>query len=739
MNHHFPLQVAGKFLVVCSFLMLALAPGIAAAEEVTISAVSVDTLGTLSNGTASGRDFHGVAFVSSNSGRPLSKRRRFFSVRKRALARPGKVHRIINSRLGALNSEGKLKKRFRIRSQSAGSYQFRACISDKAGASMDDSVCGPWSEILIGTQQSAQKSEDVNKDNNDDAPTQGFTDDPDGGPVAESEGYTDDPQGSLYDPETERTIGRATIRLRHRVPSEICLYGDICTFETKVTNANHLAYRGPIRLVYTHVRELERQNIVAPGFACASWSGRPVSLDTDGAKTILCQSRDDVSLAPDESLTVAIGYRISSAFGIADNEKIASSCAAIRLDHIDNGTGGAQSQCAHATIPPLRISDLLEFETGAQETCVFGDECIVLTSVRNTTRRRFDNVEFVLRDFSGVVSPVSANGDFTPISIPIAASHPANCASQMVATSTGSCSVRMDLLPLGVHSVRLNLLINDPGFDPNNRANRTNGQPTRLRYCSRLQPFDRRTEESCAFVNIVAPDQNKDDACSGGRIPDARGECVCPEGQVYSTTYRRCTEPPARQNPEVVVSCDGDQIWNRTKRTCECPRHRPVWNSRSRRCVKLKALAPIQIQRKCTGGRIWNKTANRCACPTQKPVWNAKKKICVRQVQSCSKSFVLDKAKNACVCPAGSTKIGNSCRHKAAKQPDLLTCPAGAGKAGNRCICAKPSRWDSIKNVCRTRAPTCRSPFVLNRERSACVCRKGFVKIGRSCRKRASK
>ena len=207
--------------------------------------------------------------------------------------------------------------------------------------------------------------------------------------------------------------------------------------------------------------------------------------------------------------------------------------------------------------------------------------------------------------------------------------------------------------------------------------------------------------------------ETRDQECTGGAILNGRQICVCPEGSTWSDDTFVCT---------------------------------------------AHTLPVKDYLNSCEGGREVHELTRECRCPSSRPHWDETRNRCVKQSLSCAAPFVLNARRNACVCPKGLTKIGNSCRKKSTKVPDRLKCPARAVKSGNKCICNGVAKWNRKTNKCvkpavqvcsdklrkkangeccpsgtvarlnRCVKPAlrCNRPLVLNSNRTKCVCPSGM-------------
>lgn len=221
--------------------------------------------------------------------------------------------------------------------------------------------------------------------------------------------------------------------------------------------------------------------------------------------------------------------------------------------------------------------------------------------------------------------------------------------------------------------------------------------------------------------------------------------CVCPKGR--SKIGNSC-----RQNPP-LLNCPAEAKKSGNK--CVCAGS-AKWNSKTNKCVK-----PAQAQ--CSRPFVYSKSNSACVCPKGqtkignscrvKPnttparldcpaaakqsgtkcvcagaaKWDSKTNKCVKPARiQCNRPFVYSKSNNACVCPKGQSKIGNSCRPKTNAAPVRLNCPSGAKQSGNKCICAKPAKWNSKTNKCvKPTLQQCRKPLVYDKRASKCVCSGG--------------
>lgn len=112
-------------------------------------------------------------------------------------------------------------------------------------------------------------------------------------------------------------------------------------------------------------------------------------------------------------------------------------------------------------------------------------------------------------------------------------------------------------------------------------------------------------DRACASVPVAVtrePDRDDPAACTGGRVRNAAGNCVCPSARPV-WTGQRCIQ---QQTGEDDGADDGGQRPN-------CPQGAVF---RAGECV-------------CTGGRVLS--GNQCACPDQRPVWTGE--TCVARQQ----------------------------------------------------------------------------------------------------------
>ncbi|MEM7428235.1 MAG: hypothetical protein AAF441_19260 [Pseudomonadota bacterium] len=178
--------------------------------------------------------------------------------------------------------------------------------------------------------------------------------------------------------------------------------------------------------------------------------------------------------------------------------------------------------------------------------------------------------------------------------------------------------------------------------------------------------------------------------CRGGTVRN--GRCVCPAGMVYNPNpgFKRC------------YRCAAGRAWDAGKKRCvrtsaqkSCPAGQVRVNGRCRQKANAAGAA-----RKCGRGARYVKGRG-CVCPRGRR-YDAKLQRCVRsaRTQRCEQS-----------------------RRKA----DGTCCAVGRIARGNRCLRRRPA------------ARKCRRPFVFDRSRQACVCPRGFRKIGNRCRKIAKR
>lgn len=106
--------------------------------------------------------------------------------------------------------------------------------------------------------------------------------------------------------------------------------------------------------------------------------------------------------------------------------------------------------------------------------------------------------------------------------------------------------------------------------------------------------------------------------CTGGRFPDPTGRCVCPGGTRWSAAANQCATPhggaprllpppgdaaplPAGALPPPVQTCTGGRLVDSQGR-CVCPAG-TQWNAGASQCVTPQAAAPAgQLQ--CLGGEV---------------------------------------------------------------------------------------------------------------------------------------
>ncbi len=237
-------------------------------------------------------------------------------------------------------------------------------------------------------------------------------------------------------------------------------------------------------------------------------------------------------------------------------------------------------------------------------------------------------------------------------------------------------------------------------------------------------------------------------SCTGGRSPNTSGRCVCPSGTFWNPNpgFNRC------------YTCTGGRIWDRNGRRCVCTWGKS-WSAKAGRCVK-----PARVQ--CPPTFVRHRIKNTCICPRgtfkignscrRKPAnsgttikrpdcrggqtLNASGR-CVNPARvTCRAPLVRNPVTNACICRRGYVKIGNSCRRKSTNSATPTKRPNCTGgrslNATGRCVCRTGKRWSARVKRCVSVRVTCRSPFVRNPVTNSCICRRGYVKIGNSCRRK---
>lgn len=107
--------------------------------------------------------------------------------------------------------------------------------------------------------------------------------------------------------------------------------------------------------------------------------------------------------------------------------------------------------------------------------------------------------------------------------------------------------------------------------------------------------------------------------CTGGRLPDSTGRCVCPGGTQWSATANHCVTPqggvprlpppggaaplPAGALPPPAPNCTGGRSPDAQGR-CVCPAG-TQWNAGANQCATPQAAAPAPAgQLECRGGEV---------------------------------------------------------------------------------------------------------------------------------------
>ena len=201
-------------------------------------------------------------------------------------------------------------------------------------------------------------------------------------------------------------------------------------------------------------------------------------------------------------------------------------------------------------------------------------------------------------------------------------------------------------------------------------------------------------DQACAVSAIVGqPEPPPPPPCTGGRIRNNYGACVCPSNTPVWTGSRCVPRPPA--------PCSGGRIRNNYG-ACVCPPDKPNWSGSY--CFAKEIL--------CSGGRI--RVGGNCVCPQDKPVWTGQ--ICVpRPPQQCSGGRIRNN-KGQCVCPASAPIwTGVICI------PKITVCSGGRVLQNGKCVCP-PDRPVWSGSQCNPAHQVCSGGRVYNERLRQCVC-----------------
>jgi hypothetical protein len=173
------------------------------------------------------------------------------------------------------------------------------------------------------------------------------------------------------------------------------------------------------------------------------------------------------------------------------------------------------------------------------------------------------------------------------------------------------------------------------------------------------------TDRACASMTIEAAEEPPPQTCSGGRVRNNAGECVCPSS-------------------------------------------RPRWTGE--RC--------IQERQACSGGRVRN-NAGECVCPPSRPRWTGE--YCIQErPRQCSGGRVRNNA-GECVCPGNTRWTGERCVERRPQQ-----CSGGRVRNdAGQCVCPRNMRWTGVicvPQVERERRPECSGGRVYNQRSESCEC-----------------
>jgi hypothetical protein len=133
--------------------------------------------------------------------------------------------------------------------------------------------------------------------------------------------------------------------------------------------------------------------------------------------------------------------------------------------------------------------------------------------------------------------------------------------------------------------------------------------------------------------------------CTGGKVDDGAGNCVCPEGKVEDANG-------VCQAAGGGGACTGGRTRDPITDECVCPSDKPNFNAATQQCEGVGGGG----QGACTGGRTRDPITDECVCPSDKPNFNAATQQCEGVGSggqgACTGGRTRDPITDECVCPS---------------------------------------------------------------------------------------
>ena len=196
-----------------------------------------------------------------------------------------------------------------------------------------------------------------------------------------------------------------------------------------------------------------------------------------------------------------------------------------------------------------------------------------------------------------------------------------------------------------------------------------------------------------------------EEPCTGGKVRDENGDCVCPPdkpyeqadgvciactgGKVWNGKVCVCPEDKPYEQEGVCIACRDSEVWTGTE--CVCPSG-TEWVEATGKCEKL-----------CTDGKVRNEDGV-CVCPSGTEWVNA-----TGQCEPlCEGDLTRNQTTGECVCTRG--------RVPDAEDPTKCVCPDGKEWSKGQCRC--PEGTEEVEDKCE---PLCTGGKVRN-DNGVCVC-----------------